>query len=129
VPKETWKDSLACQALMKREGLTNEDELQGWFMRRMEEFISAHGRTMIGWSEIMQGGLANNAVVMDWIGGAKEAALVGHDVVMSPVAYCYLDFYQSTNYAAEPKAASWAKPLTLREVYSFDPMPADLPPQ
>ena len=58
VPKETWKNSPACQALMKREGLKNEDQLQGWFMRRIEKFVSAHGRTMIGWSEILQGGLA-----------------------------------------------------------------------
>ena len=129
VPKETWENSPACQALMKREGFTNEDQLQGWFMRRMEKFVSAHGRTMIGWSEIMQGGLASNAVVMDWIGGAKEAASAGHDVVMSPTAYCYLDFYQSANRATEPPAATWGGPLTLRKVYAFDPMPANLPPQ
>ncbi len=129
VPKETWQNSPACQALMKREGFTNEDQLQGWFMRRMERFVSAHGRTMIGWSEILQGGLASNAVVMDWIGGAKEAASAGHDVVMSPTAYCYLDFYQSSNRATEPPAATWGGPLTLRKVYAFDPMPANLPPQ
>ncbi|MGA9779404.1 MAG: beta-N-acetylhexosaminidase [Limisphaerales bacterium] len=129
VPKETWENSPACQALMKQEGLTNENQLQGWFMRRMEKFVSAHGRTMIGWSEIMQGGLASNAVVMDWIGGAVEAASAGHDVVMSPTAYCYLDFYQSSNRVAEPPAATWGGPLTLRKVYSFDPMPTNLPPQ
>lgn len=129
VPKETWENSPACQALMKQEGLTNEDQLQGWFMRRMEKLVSAHGRTMIGWSEILQGGLASNAVVMDWIGGAKEAASAGHDVVMSPTAYCYLDFYQSANRATEPPAATWGGPLTLRKVYAFDPMPANLPPQ
>ncbi len=129
VPKETWKNSPACQALMKQEGLTNEDQLQGWFMRRMEKFVSAHGRTMIGWSEILQGGLASNAVVMDWIGGAKEAASAGHDVVMSPTACCYLDFYQSTHRATEPRAATWGGALTLRKVYSFDPMPANLPSQ
>jgi hexosaminidase len=129
VPKETWENSPACQALMKQKGLTNENQLQGWFMRRMEKFVSAHGRTMIGWSEIMQGGLASNAVVMDWIGGAKEAASAGHDVVMSPTAYCYLDFYQSSNRVAEPPAATWGGPLTLRKVYSFDPMPTNLPPQ
>lgn len=129
VPKETWKNSPACQALMKQEGLTNEDQLQGWFMRRMEKFVTAHGRTMIGWSEILQGGLASNAVVMDWIGGATEAASAGHDVVMSPTAYCYLDFYQSTNRATEPRAATWGGPLTLQKVYSFDPMPTNMPSQ
>ncbi|HUA37030.1 MAG TPA: beta-N-acetylhexosaminidase [Candidatus Sulfopaludibacter sp.] len=129
VPKETWQKSPDCQALMKREGLTNEDQLQGWFMRRVEKFVSAHGKTMVGWSEILQGGLASNAVVMDWIGGATEAARAGHDVVMSPTAYCYLDFYQSSNRVAEPPAATWGGPLTLRKVYSYEPMPANLPPQ
>ena len=66
---------------------------------------------------------------MDWIGGAKEAASAGHDVVMTPTAYCYLDYYQSTNHAAEPKAATWGGPLTLHKVYAFDPMPTNLPPQ
>ncbi|HKI68030.1 MAG TPA: beta-N-acetylhexosaminidase, partial [Verrucomicrobiae bacterium] len=70
VPKETWKNSASCQALMQQEGLTNEDELQSYFMKRMEKFVSAQGKTMIGWSEIVKGGLASNAVVMDWIGGA-----------------------------------------------------------
>jgi len=129
VPKDTWKNSPACQALMQQEGLKNEEELQSWFIRRIEKFVSAHGRTMIGWSEILQGGLAQNATVMDWIGGAKEAASAGHDVVMSPTAYCYLDFCQSSNRVAEPKAATWGGPLTLRKVYSFDPMPTNLPPQ
>jgi hexosaminidase len=129
VPKDTWKNNPECQALMKREGLKNEDELQSWFIRRMQKFVSAHGRTMIGWSEILQGGLAQNAAVMDWIGGGAEAASAGHDVVMSPTAYCYLDFYQSSNHVAEPKAAAWGGPLTLSKVYSFDLMPTNLPPQ
>lgn len=84
---------------------------------------------MVGWSEIMHGGLATNAVVMDWIGGAADAAASGHDVVMSPTAYCYLDFYQSTNRAAEPMGATWGGALTLRKVYSYDPMPTNLPEQ
>ncbi len=129
VPQETWQKSADCQALMKREGLTNEDQLQGWFTRRMEKFVSSRGRTMVGWSEIMHGGLATNAVVMDWIGGAADAAASGHDVVMSPTAYCYLDFYQSTNRAAEPMGATWGGALTLRKVYSYDPMPTNLPEQ
>ena len=129
VPKDTWKNSPACQALMKREGLKNEDELQSWFIRRIEKFVNAHGRTMIGWSEILKGGLAKNAVVMDWIGGAKEAASEGHDIVMTPTAYCYFDFYQSAKHAAEPKAATWGGPLTLNKMYNFEPMPTNLPPQ
>jgi hexosaminidase len=129
VPKETWHNSPDCQALMKREGLNNEQELQSWFIRRIEKFISAHERTLVGWSEILQGGIAKNATVMDWIGGAAEAARAGHDVVMSPTGYCYFDYYQSTNYSAEPPAATYASPLLLSRVYSFDPMPTNLPEQ
>jgi hexosaminidase len=129
VPKDTWKNSPECQALMKREGLKNEEELQSWFIRRIEKFVSARGRTMIGWSEILQGGLAQNATVMDWIGGAREAASSGHDVVMTPTAYCYFDFYQTDKQATEPKAAGWGGPLTLNKIYSFEPIPTDLPPQ
>ena len=97
VQKRYWRRSPDCQALMKREGLKNEDELQSWFIKRIEKFVKANGKTMIGWSEILQGGLAKNAVVMDWIGGGQEAAMAGHDVVMSPETFCYLDHYQSTN--------------------------------
>jgi len=129
VPKETWKNSADCQALIKREGLKDEEELQSWFIRRIEKIVNAHGRTMIGWSEILQGGLAKNATVMDWIGGAKEAAGTGHDVVMTPTAYCYFDFYQSSNHVTEPKAAAWGGPLTLNKMYAFDPMPTNVPPQ
>ena len=128
VPKDTWKNSADCQALMKREGLKNEEELQSWFVRRMEKIVRAHGHSMIGWSEILQGGLAQNASVMDWIGGAKEAAEAGHDVVMTPTSHCYFDFYQSTNQAAEPKAAGWGATLTLAKMYSFEPMPTNVPP-
>jgi hexosaminidase len=129
VPKETWKNSADCQALMKREGLKNEEELQSWFTRRIEKIVNARGHSMIGWSEILQGGLATNAAVMDWIGGAKEAASAGHDVVMTPTAFCYFDFYQSTNKAAEPDAASWGGPLTLNKMYAFNPMPTNVPPE
>jgi hexosaminidase len=128
VPKETWHNSADCQALMKREGLKNEEELQSWFVRRIEKIVEANGHSMIGWSEILQGGLPQNAAVMDWIGGAKEAASAGHDVVMTPTAYCYFDFYQSTNHAAEPKAAAWGGPLLLDKMYAFDPMPTNVPP-
>ncbi len=129
VPKDTWKNCASCQALMKREGLKNEDELQSWFMRRIEKIVNSTGHSMIGWSEILQGGLATNAAVMDWIGGAREAASAGHYVVMTPTAYCYFDFYQSTNKAAEPEAADWGGPLPLNKVYSFNPMPTNMPPE
>jgi hexosaminidase len=126
---DTWKKSPECQALMKKEGLKDEKELQSWFIRRIEKHVSAHGRTMVGWSEILQGGIAQNATVMDWIGGATEAARAGHDVVMSPTAYCYFDFYQSTNFSTEPLATDYAGPLPLNRVYSFEPMPTNLPEQ
>jgi hexosaminidase len=129
VPKDTWKTNADCQALIKREGLKNEEELQSWFIRRIEKMVNASGHSMIGWSEILQGGLAKNAAVMDWIGGGKEAASTGHYVVMTPTAYCYFDFYQSTNKAAEPEAAGWGGPLTLNRMYAFDPIPTNLPPE
>ncbi|HUA64598.1 MAG TPA: beta-N-acetylhexosaminidase [Alphaproteobacteria bacterium] len=129
VPKATWHNNPECQALMKREGLKDEKELQSWFTRRIERYVSSRGRTLVGWSEILQGGIARNATVMDWTGGATEAARAGHDVVMSPTGYCYFDFYQSTNHSAEPPAATWAPSLLLSRVYSFDPMPTNLPEQ
>jgi len=127
VPKDNWKKCPRCQARIKQEGLKNEHELQSYFTRRIEKFINARGRTLIGWSEIREGGLAQNAVVMDWIGGAVEAAGAGHDVIMSPTKFCYLDYYQSTNRAAEPKAIGGFLPLS--KVYSFEPIPEKLDPQ
>jgi hexosaminidase len=127
VPKENWTKCLRCQARMKQEGLKNEHELQSYFVRRIEKFINAQGRNLIGWSEIREGGLAQNAVVMDWIGGAVEAASAGHDVIMSPTKCCYLDYYQSTNQATEPKAIGGYLPLSM--VYSFEPFPANLDPK
>ena len=127
VPKDTWKHCDKCQARIKAEGLKNEEELQSYFVRRVEKIVNAHGRSLIGWSEILQGGLAQNASVMDWIGGSIEAATAGHDVVMTPTKYCYFDHYQSTNHATEPRAIGGFLPLNT--VYSFEPIPAPLAPQ
>jgi hexosaminidase len=127
VPKGPWKNDAACQALMKQENLNNEDELQSWFTRRMEKFINAHGKTLIGWSEILQGGLAQNAVVMDWIGGAREAASAGHDVVMSPTSHCYFDYGQSRDTSTEPRFMGGV--IALKSVYAFEPIPAKLAPE
>jgi hexosaminidase len=118
VRKDYWNRSAACRALMKREGLTSEDELQSYFIKRMERFVNAHGKVLIGWSEILKGGLATNAVVMDWIGGGKQAAESGHDAVMTPIDYCYLDHYH------KPGRPDIYTPL--EKVYSFDPLPAGL---
>ena len=127
VPKEPWKKDAACQALMKREGLKNEEELQSWFIRRVEKIVNAKGKTLIGWSEILQGGLAQNAAVMDWIGGGREAASQGHDVVMTPTSNCYFDFYQGRDHSAEPRAIGGYLPL--EKVYAFEPVPAKLAPE
>ena len=126
VPKGPWKKDAACQVLMQRENLKNEEELQSWFIRRVEKIVNAKGKTILGWSEILQGGLAQNAAVMDWIGGGREAASQGHDVVMSPTAHCYFDYYQSADHATEPRAIGGL--LTLEKVYAFEPVPAKLAP-
>ena len=126
VTKENWKKCALCQARKQQEGLQNEHEIQSYFIRRMEKFINAHGRNLIGWSEIREGGLAQNAAVMDWIGGAVEAAGAGHDVVMSPTKYCYFDYYQSTNRLTEPRAIGGFLPLA--KVYALEPVPAELAP-
>jgi hexosaminidase len=125
VPKGVWKECERCQARIKAEGLKNEEGLQSYFVRRIEKFVNSRGRTLIGWSEILQGGLAQNAAVMDWIGGGLEAAREGHDVVMTPTEFCYFDYYQSRDQAAEPKAICCYLPLS--KVYAFEPIPANLP--
>lgn len=127
VPEGAWDHSAACQALMKQKGFTNDFQLQSYYIRQMEKFINGHGKTLIGWSEILKGGLATNAVVMDWIGGGKQAAEAGHDAVMTPQPYCYLDHYQSTNHASEPLAIGGYVPL--EKTYSLEPIPAGLSPQ
>jgi hexosaminidase len=128
VSPENWKKCPKCQARERQEGLKNEHELESYFIRRIEKFLNAHGRTLVGWSEIREGGLAQNATIMDWIGGAVESAREGHDVVMTPTAHCYLDYYQSTNKeTAEPKAIGGYLPLS--QVYAFEPVPANLEPQ
>jgi len=127
VSTTNWTHCAKCQARMKQEGLGKEMDLEGYFIRRMEKFINAHRRNLIGWSEIREGGLAENAVVMDWAGGAVEAASAGHDVVMSPLADCYFDHYQSEDHSTEPYAIGGYLPL--RQVYAFEPIPGKLPPQ
>jgi len=126
VPKGPWKKDEACQALMKREGLKTEEELQSWFIRRIEKIVNAHHKTILGWSEILEGGLAQNAAVMDWIGGGREAASQGHDVVMTPTANCYFDYYQSRNHSTEPYSIGGFLPL--QRVYALEPIPAGLTP-
>lgn len=127
-PKKQWEESQLCQDLMKREGLKDEHELQSWFIRRIEQFLNANGRKLIGWDEILEGGLAPDATVMSWRGvqGGIEAAKQGHDVIMTPTSHCYLDYYQSRN-SNEPLAIGGYLPL--EKVYSYDPVPQELTPE
>src|ERR1035437_1361226 len=124
VPMTNWMLCAKCQARMRGEGLKKESELESYFIRRVEKFINSQHRNLIGWSEIREGGLAANAAVMDWVGGAVEAASAGHDVVMSPLSDCYFDHYQSEDHSTEPYAIGGYLPL--RQVYAFEPMPAKL---
>jgi hexosaminidase len=125
-PKKQWRESDLAQYVMRREGLKNEDELQSYFIRRMEGFLKSKGKKLIGWDEILEGGLAPEATVMSWRGikGGIEAAHQGHDVIMSPNTFCYLDYYQS-DAPGEPLAIGGK--LTVEQVYSFDPIPDELP--
>ncbi|HWD18572.1 MAG TPA: beta-N-acetylhexosaminidase [Verrucomicrobiae bacterium] len=127
VDTANWKHCAKCQARMKQEGLTKESELESYFIRRVEKFVNAHHKNLVGWSEIREGGLAANATVMDWVGGAVEAATAGHDVVMAPLADCYFDHYQSRDHTTEPHAIGGYLPLS--QVYAFEPIPTNLPPQ
>lgn len=127
VKKSTWGACASCRERMKAEGFTNLDQLQGWFTGQIGKFVNDHGKTLIGWSEIADAPLPSNAAVMDWIGGAVETATNGHDVVMTPTGFCYLDHYQSRDHGTEPPAIGGYLPL--ERVYSFEPIPAGLPEQ
>ena len=124
-PKERWKVCAKCQARMRTEGLKDEHELQSYFIQRIEKFVNSKGRKIIGWDEILEGGLAPNAAVMSWRGteGGIAAAKQKHNVVMSPGTHCYFDHYQGDP-AQEPLAIGGF--TTLQKVYSFEPIPAEL---
>jgi len=126
-PKERWKKCPKCQARIKAEGLKDEHELQSYFITRMEKYLNSKGRQIIGWDEILEGGLAPNAAVMSWRGekGGIEAANQHHNVVMSPGKPCYFDHYQSKDKDHEPLAIGGYNPL--RAVYNYHPEPAELP--
>jgi hexosaminidase len=128
-PKAQWKISPRAQERMKALGISTENELQSWFTTKMDAFLSSKGRRLVGWDEILDGGLAPNAVVMSWRGttGGIAAARANHDVVMTPGSHTYFDHYQSLNTANEPLAIGGFLPIDT--VYSYDPVPADLEPQ
>jgi hexosaminidase len=127
VPKDQWKVSPIAQEVIRRERLANEEALQSYFIRRIEAFLVAHGRRLIGWDEILEGGLAPEATVMSWRGvaGGIDAARQGHDVIMTPSDHAYLDYYQGDP-AGEPLAIGGFVPLD--SVYSFEPVPHELAP-
>ena len=113
-PKDAWKKCPKCQQRMKVEGLRNEEELQSWFIRQAEAILHKHSKRLIGWDEILEGGLAPNAAVMSWRGtsGGIAAAKAGHDIVMSPTSHCYFDYTYEQ--------------IDSRRAYSFEPVPAEL---
>lgn len=124
-PKEAWKKSQFCQDLMKKEGLKDEHELQSYFIRRIDKFVTSKGRKIIGWDEILEGGLSPNATVMSWRGveGGITAAKQQHDVIMSPNSYMYLDYYQGSP-STEPLAIGGFLPV--EKTYSFEPFAPEL---
>ncbi|HEX9251026.1 MAG TPA: beta-N-acetylhexosaminidase, partial [Ignavibacteriaceae bacterium] len=113
-PKNRWKECPKCQKRIKDEGLADEHELQSYFIKRMEKFINSKGKQIIGWDEILEGGLAPEATVQSWRGvkGAIEAAKQGHDVIVSPTSHCYLDYPVDIT--------------DMQKVYLFDPVPPEL---
>ena len=113
-PKFRWEHCDKCQRRITEEGLEDEHELQSYFIQRIERFLNENGRQLIGWDEILEGGLSPNATVQSWRGmkGGKEAAEEGHGVIMSPTSHCYLDYGLSS--------------IDLERIYTFNPIPEDL---
>ena len=128
VPKDRWKKCQHCQELIRQLGLKDENELQSYFINRIEKYVNSKGRSIIGWDEILEGGLAPNAAVMSWRGteGGIIAASQKHYVVMTPGGYCYFDYYQGDP-RTEPLAIGGYIPI--EKVYSFEPIPEGLSPE
>ena len=124
-PKKRWQESALAQEIIAREKLGDEDGLQSWFIRRIERFLNEHGRRLIGWDEILEGGLAPNATVMSWRGtkGGIAAAREGHDVVMAPQEDLYFDHYQADP-EGEPLAIGGMTPI--EDTYRYEPIAPEL---
>jgi hexosaminidase len=125
-PKTRWEKCPHCQKRMKAENLKDEHALQSYFIQRMEKYLNGKGRQIIGWDEILEGGLAPNATVMSWRGeeGGIDAAKQNHDVIMTPGNWCYFDHYQDTTSKTEPLAIGGFTPVS--EVYGYEPVPPQL---
>ncbi len=123
-PKEAWKESAFCQNLIKEKGLKDEHGLQSYFIGRIEKYINSKGKQIIGWDEILEGGLAPNATVMSWRGekGGIEAAKQKHDVIMTPTTYVYFDYSQTK----KEDSITIGGFLPLEKVYGYEPIPAEL---
>ena len=124
-PKTTWQKSAFCQELIKKEGLKDEHELQSYFIKRIDAFLTSKGRKMIGWDEILEGGISPNATIMSWRGeeGGVAAAKQQHEAIMTPTSFVYFDYYQSDP-MTEPLAIGGFLPLD--KVYQYEPIPAGL---
>ncbi|MCM5661376.1 family 20 glycosylhydrolase [Galbibacter mesophilus] len=125
VPKRSWENCSSCQKTMKENSLKDEEELQSYFMARVEKIIQKHDKIMIGWDEILEGGITPTTNIMSWQGeeGGIKAANAGHDVIMAPASYAYLNFSQG-DYRVEPMAHGGDVPL--EKVYNYNPIPADI---
>jgi len=126
--KEQWKASPVVQARIKELGLKDEDQMQSWFIKQMDTFLAQKGRRLIGWDEILEGGLAPGAVVMSWRGerGGIAAAKEGHDVVMAPTGWTYFDYYQGP---PEKEPLAIGGNLPLKKVYEYEPIPKEMKPE
>jgi hexosaminidase len=124
-PKTAWEESDFAQGVIEREGLEDEHELQSYFITRMEKFLNSNGRQIIGWDEILEGGLAPNATVMSWRGeeGGIKAAQQGNNVIMTPISHLYLDYYQGE---AETEPLAIGNYIPLEKTYSYEPIPDTL---
>lgn len=124
-PKTSWKNSDECQEIIKKNGLKDEHELQSYFIQRIEKYLNSKGREIIGWDEILEGGLAPNATVMSWRGfdGGVAAAQSKHKVIMTPGEFCYFDHYQGE---PDTEPLSIGGYTSVAKVYQFDPVPATL---
>ncbi|MFT4202918.1 MAG: beta-N-acetylhexosaminidase [Chitinophagaceae bacterium] len=125
-PKDYWKKSAFCQQLIKEKGLKDEEGLQSYFIHRIEQFLNSKGKSIIGWDEILEGGLAPNATVMSWRGeeGGIAAAKLKHNVIMTPGAYVYIDHNQKKN----EDSVTIGGYLPIQNVYGYDPVPKELSP-
>ena len=128
-PKDRWKECSKCQARIKAEGLKDEHELQSYFIRRIETYLNSKDRNLIGWDEILEGGLAPNATVMSWRGkeGGIASAKQKHDAIMCPGAYCYFDMKQVD--LPDEQGHDWAGIVSPEQTYSYEPTPEELTPE